>query len=220
MLKKIRHAMAKDSEDMGALGGVVEMDEFWIIGNRWRHGWSKKQVTRKPVKTPVISIVQKSNREFAGRARIVVPELDHKGRLLAVANIRKAILGNVSMLAEVHTDEAPHYNEVRAMGFEHGTVKHEDQWVDHLGHVRSNNCESFHALPKRMHWGTSRKFSKKYLRGYMEEAAWRWSNRREKPTLDGLVRLAEKRPAPDGKAPRAPEPWPPPMDEETQMELF
>ena len=147
-----------------------------------------------------------------------IPQPDHKGRRLTAPQVTETILNHVDTMAEVHTDEAPHYHELRGIGYLHETVNHSRRYVGQFGHNHINTAESFHSLPKRMHFGVYHQFGREYVGAYMEEAAYRWNTRRERPTFEWLVKLA-------GRGPREPERrnrevWPPPMGESTQMELF
>ena len=45
-----------------------------------------------------------------------------------------------------------------------------------------------------MHFGVYHQFGKKFVGAYMEEAAYRWNTRRDRPTFAGLVKLAGRGP--------------------------
>lgn len=217
MLTKIREAMKRANSEVEALRNIVEVDEVFIGGKPRR--LNSKWVTEKPKpKTPVVTFVERPAVGRPGRARVFVPQPDHKGRRLTAPTMTDAVLQHVDTLAEVHTDEAPHYHELKSKGFLHETVLHNRRYVGEFGHNHINSAESFHAIVKRAHRGIYHQYAPGNVAAYMEECAYRWNRREEKPTFEALVELAVRGPGEEPKRKR--EPWPPPMGEDGQMELF
>jgi len=216
MLHKIRLAMADANESMEKLAFIVEADECFIGGKprkfncKWKHGGEKPKV-------PVMVMVERPADSRPGRARAIVPKQDHRGRRPTQSKTTEMILDNVDIgRSEVHTDESHLYKELDRFGILHESVLHQKRYVDRTGHIHINTSESFHAILKRMHNGVYHKM--KRVGEYADEAAYRWSHRRDEPlfALDRILRLATV----NGKR-KKPEQWPPKMEQDDgQLMLF
>lgn len=154
---KIRELMAADGE---LFAGVVEADETYIGGKR--AGLRGRGALGK---TPVIGVVE---RRGGVRAKV----MDR----VTTARAIKLIRMNVKPGTTVHTDEFPIYNYVGKLGFPHEVVNHgRKEYV--RGQVHTNTIDGFWSQVKRSLDGTHHSVSPKYLQGYINEFAWRYSHR-------------------------------------------
>ena len=87
--------------------------------------------------------------------------------------VRKAVSEKVNLLA---TDEHPGYQPLKATGYKHSTVTHQDhEYV--RGVVHTNNIDNFWSLLKRGIIGTYHNVSRKYLPLYLAEFQFAYNNR-------------------------------------------
>ena len=154
MANKIRSLMGKSG---GKLSGIVEADETWIGGYR-KEGYGGKG------KTAVIGIVERG-----GGARIKVSERDTH----LVLNHIKA---NVKKGTTLMTDQFGVYAKAKKLGYGHQSVNH---WKKEFARneVHTNTIEGFWSQLKRSLKGTYHSVSPKYLQQYVNEFAFRYSQR-------------------------------------------
>jgi transposase-like protein len=220
MLNKIRLAMKTANEQMEKLALICEVDEVYIGGKPRKNNckWINKT---EPEKTPVVVMCERPAENRPGRARaFTMTEKDHKGRRLTQPKMTNMIEETIDVMrSEVHSDQSPLYAELASRGILHESVPHYKHYVDPAGHVHINTAESFNALPKRSHYGIYHQY--KHVGRYMEEAAFRWSHRREHhdKAMTRVLHLAtvngkkNKRPARKQKKDN----YPPPMGDDGQM---
>jgi transposase-like protein len=166
MCHKIRTALV---EDIGQLGGIVEVDETFVGGKT--KNWHKDK--------------RDGNSPGAGTGgkAVVVGAVRRKGNVVArvVANtksetltafVREAVSHKVSLLC---TDAYRGYNKLR--------VEYPIKTVDHArgqyvaGVVHTQTIEGFWSILKRGVIGTFHKVSEKYLPLYVAEFQFRYNNR-------------------------------------------
>jgi len=164
MCHKIRTALV---ENIGKLGGIVEVDESFIGGKDKNKHWDGVERGRKhrpSAKTPVIGAVSRKGNVVAR-----VPE--HVTRDAAQAFVREMVSNKVSLLA---TDESKVYRGLTE--YNHQTVDHhKKQYV--VVSVHTNTIEGFWSIFKRGVVGSFHKVSAKYLPLYVAEFQFRYNNR-------------------------------------------
>ena len=165
MCHKIRTALI---EDIGKLGGIVEVDESFIGGKdknkHWDGVYRGPRKPRPSTKTPVIGAVQR-------KGNVVARVLDHISGSVCQSFVREMVSNKVSLLA---TDESHVYK---------GLTEYNHQAVDHhrkqyvVGAVHTNTIEGFWSIFKRGVVGTFHKMSAKYMPLYVAEFQFRHNNR-------------------------------------------
>jgi transposase-like protein len=168
MCHKIRVALGE--EDFRKLTGFVEVDETYVRGK------AKNKHKGKG-----------GRGDFGGRGptnkSIVIGALTRKGNVIARVIertdtetrdhfVRETVSHRVSLVC---TDEARGYDRLD-LSFPHGVVKHGEGEYVH-GNIHTNTIEGFWSIVKRGIVGTYHKVSRKYLRFYVNEFEWRYSNR-------------------------------------------
>ncbi len=165
MCHKIRTALI---EDIGKLGGIVEVDESFIGGKDKNKHWDKKdrlpREHRLSTKTPVIGAVSR-------KGNVVARVLEYVTKDACQAFVREMVSDKVSLLA---TDESRVYMGLTE--YNHQTVDHHrKQYV--VGAVHTNTIEGFWSIFKRGVVGTFHKMSAKYMPLYVAEFQFRYNNR-------------------------------------------
>lgn len=157
MAHEIRKLM---QDDPAKLAGVVEADETYIGGKR-----PGKRGRGAAGKTAVIGIAE---RRGGVRAKAV--------EAVNTDNVIGHIRANVEPQSKIHSDELPVYNYVAPLGFSHETVNHGlKQYV--RGRCHTNTIDGFWSQLKRSIDGTHHHVSRKHLQKYVNEFAFRYSNR-------------------------------------------
>jgi len=157
MAHEIRKLMQDGPEK---LRGIVEADETYVGGQR-----PGKRGCGAAGKTPVLGIAM---RRGGVRAAVVDG--------VNTVNVMKHIRANVEQAANVVTDEFNIYNPVELFGFKHHTVNHGAlEYV--RGPMHTNCIEGFWSQLKRSIDGTHHHVSPKHLQKYVNEFAFRYSNR-------------------------------------------
>jgi transposase-like protein len=182
MCHRIRKAM-QQMPALCTLGGTIEVDETYVGGKVKGKGHK----AGRDNKTPVVSLVQRDGKKRSFVMKKVTAE-----------NLRAAVMSNVTLGAEVHTDEHLGYQNLR-IGFKHRTVNHskgEYAWSTKDGsRVTTNTVESSFALLKRGIIGAFHHISPTHLHRYCAEFDFRW-NHRHTPDVE---RTAEALKASRGK---------------------
>ena len=92
--------------------------------------------------------------------------------------------------ANVFTDELLSYSGVEAAGYMHRRINH-GAGVYVSGDVHTNTIEGFWSLTKNGIRGVYHAVSAKHLQGYLNEYAWRYSDRKaDEPLFELLLRRA------------------------------
>jgi len=168
MFHQIRKLMA-DDESM--LTGEVEVDEAYF------HPDPTKRSTAKPHHSEVVFGMV----ERGGRAR--VKHVKSSGARVLLPQI----MGNIAMGTKIYSDEWGAYRLLDRRGYEHGTIKHSARrYVS--GRVHTQNVENLWSNVKRGIYGVYRHVDPKYLQAYVDEYAFRYSNRGNPKMFDSLLK--------------------------------
>ena len=160
VLHRLREACGKD---LDKLRGEVEIDETFIGGlERNKHESDKKKLGRGAVgKSAVLGM-----RERGGRTKAMPIEN------VSIEEIQSAIHANIAVGSTLYTDEHAAYNDLDGLFFKQERVNHSaNEYVK--GMASTNSIESVWAVLKRGLTGVYHKVSKKHLRRYVDEFAFR-----------------------------------------------
>lgn len=169
---RIRNAMKDDGK---LLCGIVEMDETYVggkprkenKGNNDNDSDSKGNPRgRGTKKTPVVGMIERNGSVKAQS----VSKHELKAKDLQ-GLVRKGIDVAKSLLI---TDEYKGYSGMDKI-VAHQTINHQAAFA--IGHIHTNNMESFWAIVKRAIVGQFHKVSAKYLDKYLDELCYRFNFR-------------------------------------------
>jgi|SRR5579872_115051 len=162
MFYQIRKLLAENITD---LSGEVEADETYFGGRKkglqWRHHRGSHG------KAIIHGITERGGRIVAK----VVPSTAAPGLL-------KNVWNHVLPATMIFTDEAPHYNRLLKMGYQHKRINHLEK-VYVQGDVHTNTIEGFWSLLKRGIGGVYHAVSAKHLQNYLNEYAFRYNHRND-----------------------------------------
>lgn len=157
MMMKVRELMA----DERPLTGAIEIDETYLRAKPW---CTVRPLAYNGRAQTVIGLVERG-----GRARTMVIPTNSRHFLL------KAINESVSNPTVIYTDGLPAYSDL-GLKYPHYTVLHsKGEYVN--GHIYTNNIENVWSHIKRGIYGVYRLVHPEYLQKYLDEYAWRYSNR-------------------------------------------
>jgi transposase-like protein len=162
MLHRLREACGPN---MKKLRGIIEIDETYVGGLEGnKHEAKKLRAGRGPVgKTPVLAMRERG--EGGRTLAMVTPVVD-------LPAVHTAIYEHIEIGSELHTDEAPVYDGIGGLFFEHATINHSrKQYVSY--DITTNSAESFFAVFKRGLMGIYHQVSVKHLNRYVNEFAFR-----------------------------------------------
>ena len=189
MAHRLRYAMSSGEGLFQKLSGTVEADETYIGGKRraGRYGYEGKGGRPAPhdqTKVAVVALVERKGRAVA----FTVPNVTGK-------TLQEAIRKNVHLNAHMMTDELHAYGGLVNGFAAHDTIRHSDG-VYAKGNIHTNTVEGFFALLKRGVMGSFHHISRGHLHRYVDELAFRYSNRIALGINDGeraarIVRGAE-----------------------------
>jgi transposase-like protein len=169
---RVRAAMKDAHPEL--LDGIVEVDETFLGGKRRGVGRGSRKGKRV-----IVGAVDRED----GRVRLrVVPAAKQ-------VYLTKFIKDVTHPDTAIHTDESNLYKDLFLRGREHKSVNHSTgEYV--RADVHTNTVESVWSLFKRSVVGSYHQLSTKHLPAYLDEMAFRFSNR-ENPFLfrDTLLRL-------------------------------
>lgn len=163
---KLREAMA--SETAGhTLTGVVEVDGAYFGGHVRPANKKEDRVDRRLLENQT------------GKRRVVVAMRQRKGRTLSFVVKQESegvalVRHSVSPTAEVHADEASHWDNLHAL-FPTLRINHSEAYS--LNGVCTNQVESYFSRLRRMVQGQHHHVSARYLHQYAGHAAWMEDNR-------------------------------------------
>jgi len=140
------------------LSGVLEADETYI-------GGYKKGDKAGHQKMSVIGVVERG-----GGVRTKYVDKVHTSSIL------EHIGKNVESGSTLYSDEYPVYKKVKRMGLFHDSVVHSKKEYGR-GVIHTNTIEGFWSQMKRSINGTYHSVSSKHLQSYVDEFAWRYSER-------------------------------------------
>lgn len=158
MLHQIRRALREEQLSL-VLTGVVEADETYLGGRR-----KGPRGRGARGKTPVVGLAQRAGPLVA----LTLPDVSRK-------SLHASIRSHVRPGARLVTDEWPGYSRLRAHGYRHHRVLHEETYVK--GQKHTNTVEGFWSLLKRRIRAIHTKVSQKYLDYYLAEASFRYNLR-------------------------------------------
>jgi transposase len=165
MFKQIRLLLA---EGLQLEGSTVEMDEMFHGGYRRTSSWRDN-------KTPVVGMVERSDKQRIGRvvAR-VAPDIKKQ-------TLRKMAREYILPKSVVFTDEHVGYDGLQSQGYTHKRIRHTAK-VYVTGDIHTNTIEGFWSTVKRGIGGVYHNVSAKYLQTYLDEYCFRY-NRRDQGNL-------------------------------------
>ncbi len=167
MFHQIRKLMADDGD---ILTGEVEIDEAYFHPNPQRRSSAKPHNSQV-----VLGMVERK-----GRAKVMHVKTS------GVRVLKPAIIGSVAVEAQVFTDEYGSYRLLKRHGYAHQTINHGLQrYVD--GNSHTQNVENLWSNIKRGIYGVYRHVDSKYLQMYVDEYAFRYSNRTSAENMFNLL---------------------------------
>jgi transposase-like protein len=156
------------SDSFDKFDGGIEIDESYI-GGRARN--MHRQVRKQKIsgtggidKTVVVGVLQRG-----GRVRASVVTDNRRSTLHA--HVRE----HVAEGAIIYTDQLKSYTGLDALGYQHKTIDHAEQYVD--GRVHTNSLENFWSLLKRGLSGTYVSVQPFHLFRYLDERAFTFNER-------------------------------------------
>jgi transposase len=165
--KQIRLLM---KEDIGTIGGHVEIDETYIGGVR-----PGKRGRGAAGKTAVFGAVERQ-----GRIKLDVIEQ------VRAATLMPLVQKTVAPGTEISTDESNSYNALESLGYTHRTVKHgRNEFV--RGKTHTNTIDGFWSQFKRSLSGTHHSVSPQHLQKYADEFSFRYNHRRDLEPLTSTL---------------------------------
>jgi transposase-like protein len=169
LLHKLREAMGAEIHAITEIGGPgkdVEADEsYWHESPRKANKRQDREDRRKNRREQILTII----RERGGPAIPWVVEREAD----AVGLIRQHVATGTTL----HTDEAPHWNDLR-LSYPMMRVSHKINYRGDDG-ANINQVESYFARLRRARRGVHHRISGKHLHAYADEMAWRENHRRE-----------------------------------------
>jgi transposase len=169
MFKQIRSLMADDHND--PLSGIVEIDEAYIGGVRK----GKTGMGAAKEKGGVMGMVERG-----GRLR---GEVIHS---VKYDELMPKIKRNVAPKSTVMTDQLGTYRDLPYQGYQHWFVNHGKHEYAR-GIVSTNTIEGFWGNFKKAVEGVYRHVDVRYLQNYVDEFAFRYSNRKSEVPMFDLV---------------------------------
>jgi transposase-like protein len=159
---RIRAAMKE--ENPKPLSGKVEIDETFVGGKGRYPDYSYLRFGRKEI---VMAAVERG-----GSVRFkVVP---NRGKRAMHRFVKEVTADETETY---YTDEHKSYGGIGDSNTKHETVNHsKNEWV--VGQAHTNTIEGVFSLLKRSIVGSYHKVSAKHLPAYLDEVAWRYSNRK------------------------------------------
>lgn len=161
MLARIRCAM--DEAPTEPLTGTVEVDEIYIGGKvRHKNKYNERGVREK---YPILVMLQRGGRIRTKRVATVNGE-----------NLKKALLANISLDANLMTDESAIYRRPGKDFASHQTANHSrDEYA--RGDVTTNRVEGFFSVMRRGLHGIYHSVSREHLPKYLAEYEFRFNHR-------------------------------------------
>ncbi|MCL4339236.1 IS1595 family transposase [Patescibacteria group bacterium] len=159
MFHQIRKMMY---DDKTPLGGEVEVDETYVGGKALNRRYAAN-FNEKP-KEVVMGMVERG-----GQAK--VRHVISSGTRSLLPQITK----NVKIGAQIYTDQWPAYDTLPKLGFSHKSINHLEAYVHN--NVHTQNIENLWSHIKRGIMGVYRHVDPKYLQAYVNEYAFRYSQR-------------------------------------------
>jgi len=178
LLMRLRKAFLESPE---LLNGIFEVDETYIGGkNKNKHNDKKTnggQGRNTKDKTAVFGVLQRDGKVKAQKVKNV------KGKTLL-----SIISRHVEKGSDIMSDQWPAYRKL-SKKFKHLIVDHsKGQYVN--GNCHTNTIEGFWSLFKRGVMGQYHQISDRYIDRYLDEFAFRYSNRDNDMVFDLTIQKA------------------------------
>lgn len=171
----IREMMDTSHENFPAVGGVVEIDEKFLGGKPRKE---KGVVHKRGKGTKKQGILVMVERHGIVRAELI----DGAG----TEDIRQHVERHVDKQSYLMTDQNPAYRTIAAKYAGHSFVNHsEDEFA--RGEVHNNTAESFNAQLERAKLGVFHWLSKRHMKRYINEIAFRWNHRQPEKNRKGDI---------------------------------
>ncbi len=155
------------------LQGHVEIDEAFIGGSRKGRGRGQGGYAKN--KDIVLGMVQRGGDVITR----VIPNTQG-------LHIIPTVVEKVNKLATISTDEAPVYQNLKALGYSHDAVSHRrKEYV--RGNVHTNTIEAFWSILKRSISSTHIHVSTRHLPKYLGEFEFRWNLRHDPAAMFPLL---------------------------------
>lgn len=171
----IREMMDTSHENFPAVGGVVEIDEKFLGGKPRKEKGIVNKRGKGTKKQGVLVMVE--------RHGIVRAELIDSA---SIEDIRPHVERHVDKDSYLMTDQNPAYKLIAAKYAGHSFVNHSDEEFAR-GAVHNNTAESFNALLERAKYGVFHWLSKKHMKRYLNEVAFRWNHREPEENRKGKI---------------------------------
>ena len=175
----VRALMQSHTDLSGQLDGIVELDEKYLGGKpRFKPGVT--HLRGKGTKKTCIHVAV--NRTGQVRAAIVTGD--------SYAELAPQVTKVVQSDARVMTDQLSAYRAIGKDFANHESVNHGSREYAR-GDVHVNTAESFNALLERAKFGVFHFMSRRHVKRYVGEIAFRWNNREpyERRTRTGLIKI-------------------------------
>ena len=166
MLQRAR--LALQGKNGGKLSGEIAADESFIGGKaRNMHAWKRAEKIhgRGPEGKTIVAAVLARGGEI--RAKVI--------KTRRKADVQTLVRENVEAGSNLYTDALKSYDGMNE--FTHQVVDHAVEYVN--GAVHTNGCEDFWSLLKRSLKGTYVSVEPFHLFRYVDEQAFRYSNRQD-----------------------------------------
>lgn len=165
MSHRIREAMkSTDCSPFGSEGGLVEVDETYMVKTKGLGGGSHISKKRK-----VVALV---DRETMQVRSIVVDRV-------SIDTLKPIIEANLAKQAQLMTDQAQHYKKIGKSFAEHHTVNHSTgEYVKKENpQLHTNTVENYFSVFKRGMKGTYQHCGHHHLNRYLAEFNFRYNHR-------------------------------------------
>jgi transposase-like protein len=168
MFTLIRNELMSQDDD-GILGGEVEVDETFMVGNRMRNR-ERRERQAAGVKGPRPAPIVFGAAERGGPIRAtVIP--DSQGKTVLSKTIEYVLPRSL-----IYTDEYVGYEQLGRIGYTHKRIRHLARiYVE--GDTHTQTIDGFFGLLKNGIRATHHGVSHKWLQGYLNEYVWRWNRR-------------------------------------------
>lgn len=161
----IRALMKAHGNAIGSLDGIVELDEKYI-GGKPRFEQGVVHPRGKGTSKSCVHVAVKRHGE-------VKAEVVHSD---SYSDLAPQVAAVVSPKAHVITDQLATYKSIGKMFASHESVNHGSKEFSRNG-VHVNTAESFNGILERAKQGVFHFMSKRHLKRYIGEVAFRWNNR-------------------------------------------